>query len=527
MNVRAGTLLNNGKYAIEATLGQGYFGATYRATHGQLWQPVILKSLGDSLLSHPNRNEFARQFVEQARQLARCQQANVPRVLDLFEEHGQPFLVLDYICGTSLRELVEGQGRRSPQEALTYLQQLATAVETLHHQGLLHRDLKPEHGLQVSGSDRLVLIEVGLTRDLTTGAGQTYSGLLSPGYAAPEQYSGATSSPATDVYSLAATGYYLLTGQPPASAPLRDRVPLSPLSDGSPLADALEEAIFRGLDLNPETRPATIRDWCTWLPDATGYVNTNANSRQLRQPSHLNPASELTEARPIFQRPWVPALFATTSIVAAIGGAAAMMNFRSAMSTVPQSEPVQQPETRPRAADAPQPRQRGNHFSRQESNDPILEVDAWTPIQPTPDAEYTGNPWQEDGSAQHNGSSWSNSSSESVRGNPRDPYTDTDPYQDSNQTRYNDYNDYNGNGYNDGYPDEDPYADEDSLLSDKTFTEERTTDEPIWSEPVPESLERPWGQENNWERESDAKLIRPSPEDSWNRDDHKGLTSPS
>jgi serine/threonine-protein kinase len=532
MNVRAGTLLNNGKYAIEATLGQGYFGATYRATHGQLWQPVILKSLGDSLLSHPNRNEFARQFVEQARQLARCQHPNIPRVLDLFEEQGQPFLVLDYISGSSLKDLVDRQGRRSPQATLTYLQQLATAVEVLHHQGLLHRDLKPEHSLQVSGSDRLVLIEVGLTRDLTTGAGQTYSGLLSPGYAAPEQYSGATSSPATDVYSLAATGYYLLTGQPPASAPLRDRVPLSPLSDGSPLGDALEEAIVRGLDLNPETRPATIRDWCAWLPDATGIVTTNAKRPQLAPASHLTPPSESTEVRPIFQRPWVPALFATTSVVAAIGGAAAMMNFRSAMSSVPQSEPVERSQTRPRAADAPRLRQGPHGLSRQESDDPILEVDAWTPIQPAPDAEYTDNPWQEDRPARHNGSSWSNSSSESVRGNQPETYTDT--YQDSNQTRYNDYNnydddynDYNSNGYDDGYSDEDSYADDDSLLSDKTFTEERTTDEPIWSEPVPESLERPWGQENTREHESDAKLMPPSREDSWNRDYHKGLTSPS
>ncbi|MGM0455699.1 MAG: serine/threonine protein kinase [Cyanobacteriota bacterium] len=517
MNVRAGTLLNNGKYAIEATLGQGYFGATYRATHGQLWQPVILKSLGDTLLSHPNRSELARQFVEQTRQLARCQHPNLPRVLDLFEEQGQPFLVLDYISGTSLTDIVQSQGRRSPQATLTYLQQLATAVEALHRQGLLHRDIKPEHGLQVSRSDRLVLIEVGLTRDLTTGAGQTYSGLLSPGYAAPEQYSGASSSPATDVYSLAATGYYLLSGQPPASAPLRDRVPLSPLSDGSPLGDALEEAIVRGLDLNPETRPATIRDWSAWLPDATGTVNLKASSYHPPQAVNLSPHPEVTEARPIFQRPWVPALFATTSVLAAIGGAAAMMSFRGAISRVPPSEPVQHQETSPRTDESPRLRQAPNAPNRQESEDPILEVDAWTPVQPSPDAEYTGNRWPEAPPAQDSPSSWSAPSSESVQSDRRDPYADT--YRDSNQESYNDDND--------GYPDEDPYADEDSLLSDKTFTEEQESDAPIWSEPVPESLERPWGQGNSWEREPDAKLLSPSREDSWNRDARKGLTSAS
>lgn len=527
MNVRAGTLLNNGKYAIEATLGQGYFGATYRATHGQLWQPVILKSLGDTLLSHPNRSEFARQFVEQARQLARCQHPNLPRVLDLFEEQGQPFLVLDYISGTTLTDIVQRQGRRSPQAALTYLQQLAAAVEALHHQGLLHRDLKPEHGLQVLGSDGLVLIEVGLTRDLTTGAGQTYSGLLSPGYAAPEQYSGVASSPATDVYSLAATGYYLLSGQPPASAPLRDRVPLSPLSDGSPLGDALEEAILRGLDLNPETRPATIRDWCAWLPEATEAVKSKTSSHRPPQSVNTSPHPEATEARPIFQRPWVPALFATTSVVAAIGGAAAMMSFREAISSVPQSEPVQHQEISPRVDEPSRLRQGSNAPSRRESNDPILEVDAWTQVQPSPDAEYTGNRWRGEGRpAQDSTSSWSAPRSESVRGDRRDSYGE--PYRDPNPRSYDNYNNYN-DGYNDSYTgaDEDTYADEDSLLSEKTFTEDRETDAPIWSEPVPESLERPWGQENSWESDPDAKIMTPSQEDSWNRDYHKTLTSPS
>lgn len=523
MNVRAGTLLNNGKYAIEATLGQGYFGATYRATHGQLWQPVILKGLGDTLLGHPNCNEFARQFVEQARQLARCQHANLPRVLDLFEEQGQPFLVLDYIPGTSLMDIVHSQGRRSAQATLTYLQQLATAVEALHHQGLLHRDIKPEHSLQVSGSDRLVLIEVGLTRDLTTGAGQTYSGLLSPGYAAPEQYSGAASTPATDVYSLAATGYYLLSGQPPASAPLRDRVPLSPLSDGSPLGDALEEAIVRGLDLNPETRPGTIRDWCAWLPDATGAVTPKPSSRQPYQPVNSSPSPETTEVRPIFQRPWVPALFATTSVLAAIGGAAAMMGFRRVMSSVPLSEPAQHQDRHPRVENSPRLPQEGNGLSRQGSHEPILEVDAWTPVQPNADAEYTGNRWRENEPAQDRPSSWSAPRSDSVGRERRDPYTET--YRAPHQGSYNDNNDYDN--YNDGSLNEDPDADEDSLLSDKTFTEERATDDPIWSEPVPESLERPWRRENSWESESNTKLRTPSREDSWNDDYDKELTSPS
>ena len=423
MNVRAGTLLNHGKYAIEAPLGQGYFGATYRGTHGQLWQPVILKTLGDTLLSHPNRNEFARQFVEQARLLARCQHPNLARVLDLFDEQGQAFLVLEYVPGDRLVDRINHQGPLSAPEALTVIQQLSQGVEALHQQGLLHRDIKPDHILQVPGSDQLVLVEVGLTRDLTAGAGQTYSGLLSPGYAAPEQYNGAPSSPATDVYALAATAYYLLSGQPPASAPLRDRVPLKSLDDGTPLAPALEEAILIGLDLNPQTRPGSIRDWLAQLPDATDPSPRTHRSRPAAPQPSAPITAELTPARSIFQRPWVPALFATTSVVAAIGGAAAMMSLRSAMSRVPESDPSQLLRSEP-SSQSPNSGRSGN------GENPLLEIDAWTPGEPNPDAEYTRNRWQApEPESRDRSSSWSEPSSLPERRpqtNPA-PYAETAP----------------------------------------------------------------------------------------------------
>ncbi|WP_159788774.1 serine/threonine-protein kinase [Sodalinema gerasimenkoae] len=518
MNVRAGTLLNNGKYAIEAPLGQGYFGATYRATHGQLWQPVILKTLGDTLLTHGNRNEFARQFVEQARLLARCQHPNLPRVLDLFDEQGQAFLVLEYIPGNSLVHRVNNQGPLSPREALTVMQKLAQAVEALHQQGLLHRDIKPEHVLQVPGGDHLILIEIGLTRDLTTGSGQTYSGLLSPGYAAPEQYNGVPSSPATDIYALAATAYYLLSGQPPASAPLRDRVPLKSLNDGTSLGAAFEEAILRGLDLNPQTRPGTIRDWLALLPNGTGARQGNSRPRPSAAKAKAPQASEPTPARPIFQRPWVPALFATTSVVAAIGGAAAMMSLRSAMSRVPESDPSQLLQSDPSGEGRPRLRQTPDSSRPRNADGPLLEIDSWSPVEPRPDAEYTRNRWREaEPDSRDRSSSWSAPSStpeNRTYGNPA-PYAQ--PYDST------------------GYPAEPetyeaPYTEEldqydDPLVTDKPFTGDETLDVPSWSEPVPESLERPWGSEPDWGANPEAKVPDASQEDPWRRQYDKQVPS--
>ncbi|TVR10651.1 MAG: serine/threonine protein kinase [Phormidium sp. GEM2.Bin31] len=510
MNVRAGTLLNNGKYAIEAPLGQGYFGATYRATHGQLWQPVILKTLGDTLLNHANRHEFARQFVEQARLLARCQHPNLPQVLDLFDEQGQVFLVLEYVSGSSLLERVNSQGPLSPQETLTVIQHLANAVDTLHHQGLLHRDIKPEHVLQVPRGDRLILIEMGLTRDLTTGAGQTYSGLLSPGYAAPEQYNGAPSSPATDVYALAATAYYLLSGQPPASAPLRDRVPLKSLDDGSPFSAALEEAILTGLDLNPQTRPRSLGDWLAVLPDATGSRSGASRPRPSTAQGSAPTAPETPPARPIFQRPWVPALFATTSVVAAIGGAAAMMSLRSAMSRVPESDPSQLLHSDPSREDRPRLRQTPDSSRPRNSETPLLEIDAWTPVEPSRDGEYTRNRWTEaEPNSRDRSSSWSAPSSP-----PRSQtYSNRDPYPEPNEPRESPAEPETYEA-----PDsEDLDAYDDPQLTDKPFTGSDPLDVPSWSEPVPESLERPWGSEPDWGANPEAKVPDASQEDPWRR----------
>ncbi|NMG58787.1 serine/threonine protein kinase [Geitlerinema sp. P-1104] len=516
MNVRAGTLLNNGKYAIEAPLGQGYFGATYRATHGQLWQPVILKTLGDTLLNHPNRNEFARQFVEQARLLARCQHPNLPRVLDLFDEQGQVFLVLEYVSGNSLLERVNSQRPLSPQEALTVIQQVANAVEALHQQGLLHRDIKPEHILQVPGGDRLVLIEIGLTRDLTTGAGQTYSGLLSPGYAAPEQYNGAPSSPATDVYALAATAYYLLSGQPPASAPLRDRVPLKSLDDGSPLGAALEEAILTGLDLNPQTRPRSLRDWLAVLPDATRASSGASRPRPSTPQGPAPTATEAAPARPIFQRPWVPALFATTSVVAAIGGAAAMMSLRSAMSRVPESDPSQLLQSDPSREGSPRLRQTPDSSRPRNGEAPLLEIDAWTPVEPSGDGEYTRNRWSDpQPESRDRSSSWSGPSATPQSQN----YSNRDPYPEPHEPR-----EYPAEPetYEAPYSEDlDPY--DDPLLTDKPFTGNERLDVPSWSEPVPESLERPWGSEPDWGANPEAKVPDSVQEDPWQRQYEKQM----
>lgn len=453
MKVRAGTLLQSGKYAIEAPLGQGYFGTTYRATHAQLWQPTVIKTLSESLLTHENTEEFVRQFVTQARNLARCHHPNLPRVLDLFEESGQPFVVLDYVPGSTLAQLV-GNSKPMPfDRALNYTRQLASALETLHQNGLLHRDLKPDNAIRYVGSDRLQLIEVGLTRDLTVGSNQTHSHLLSPGYAAPEQYDNRPCTPATDIYGLAATCYYLLTGQPPAAAPLRDRIPLVAISQSPhPCAPAIERAVFAGLELDPNHRPGSVKEWLDLLPTIT--PEESPATAKTTTAAHSKPR---TQERSLVRRPWVPALFATTSVVAAIGGAGVVVALKSGVASQSESPPSQLLRSTPTPRNLPSPQPEA-------FEEPLPDPDSWTNRDRQTEAEYTRNRWRE----------------AAPDPEPTSPRYDNRPYAVP-ESQFVPVQ-------SEAAPE---MMDPEPVLSDKPFTESDPDAPPLWSEPVPESLERP------------------------------------
>lgn len=281
MHLTAGTVLQDGKYKVDAVLGVGGFGITYRATHTYLGQAVALKTLNDSLCQHPNFDQFQHQFFTEAQWLALCQHPNIVRVLDFFEEAGLYFMVMDYIPGQTLAELVEPGKPLSEAEAMHYIRQIGSALKAVHQGGLLHRDVKPENIIRRSGTHLAMLVDFGIARDFTPGMRQTHTGLLSGGYAPLEQYFPSEQlTPATDIYALAATLYYLLTGEPPVAAPVRARVPMRDLREFQPnLSPEVEQAILRGLELEPRWRPQTVENWLALLPEPLTERATVHNRR--------------------------------------------------------------------------------------------------------------------------------------------------------------------------------------------------------------------------------------------------------
>lgn len=276
-----GKSLQEGKYTLESTLGQGGFGITYRAMHHYLRQPVVIKTIHTPSAGEDSF-ELQQQFQDEARRLALCNHPNIVRVSDFFIEDGLPFMVMDYIAGYPLDALVFPTQQPLPEaEATHYIRQIGHALEGIHRNGLLHRDIKPHNIIRRQDSQTVVLIDFGIAREFELGQVQTHTSFISTGYAPIEQYmSQAQRTPATDVYGLAATLYALLTATVPVASVLRDRTPLPSPRDLNPqVSPALSRAVMTGMAMEAHDRPQTVRDWLTYLPNAA-----NEDAEALTQP---------------------------------------------------------------------------------------------------------------------------------------------------------------------------------------------------------------------------------------------------
>jgi formylglycine-generating enzyme required for sulfatase activity len=246
------------RYRVESLLGQGGMGAVYRAWDDRLEQWVALKE--NSLVAPEARDQFKRE----ARVLAHLHHSNLPKVIDHFiTADGAQYLVMTFIEGINLAELLAARGRQSPADVTSWLGQVCDALTYLHSQTppIIHRDIKPQN-IKITPEGHAFLVDFGLSK-----VGSTYqstaSGALgvTAGYAPLEQYGSAHTDQRTDVYALTATLYAMLTGEaPPESVKRAVRtVSLTPPRALNPtLSPALDRALLHGLEMQPTDRPASI-----------------------------------------------------------------------------------------------------------------------------------------------------------------------------------------------------------------------------------------------------------------------------
>ena len=237
-----------GPYELIREVGRGGMGVVYEAKQKGLDRSVAVKMILAGNLASP---EIVRRFQAEAKAAARLRHSNIVHIHDVGRVNGQDFFAMEYIDGQSLEQLIV-TGPAEPALAVRLIASVARAVEHLHRQGVLHRDLKPSNIL-IDGEGQPFVTDFGLAKVFTTDSQTTATGIIAgtPSYMAPEQASGrrAAVGAASDVYSLGAILYELLTGQPPFRAETALDTLMEVLSCDPPMPRKLNPRIPRGLEL--------------------------------------------------------------------------------------------------------------------------------------------------------------------------------------------------------------------------------------------------------------------------------------
>ena len=304
--IAPGTLLQN-RYIVLNQVGQGGMGTVYIATDRRFGSTVALKE------THFEEPALRKAFEREARLLNSLRHPALPRVSDHFTEDTGQFLVMEFIPGDDLSEMLRQRGEAFPaNDVLNWADQLLDALDYLHTQEppVIHRDIKPQN-LKLMARGQIILLDFGLAKNTpaahpsrATATGSVFG--YSRNYAPLEQIQGAGTDPRSDFYSLAATLYHLLTGITPPDALTRATEvlngqpdPLRPASEVRPdVAEPVAEALARALALNAGHRPqnaAAMREMLREARQQTRVVAGDASAGKQATPPTSHAAATILD----------------------------------------------------------------------------------------------------------------------------------------------------------------------------------------------------------------------------------------
>lgn len=253
-----------GKYELQEEIGRGGMGVVYKAKQTDLNRTVALKMI---LSNHLAGGEDVKRFYREARAAGSLRHPHIVGIHEVGQLHGQHYFAMDYVAGKSLAAVLRA-GPLDPERAVRLLQPVARAVQFLHDHAIIHRDLKPSNIL-IDPAGAPHVTDFGLAKVFDEGDDRTQTGVIlgTPGYMPPEQAAGrvADISPRSDVYSLGAILYEMLTGRPPFREENQLNTILQVLESEPTLPNRLNPAVppelericLRCLEKAPEKRYAT------------------------------------------------------------------------------------------------------------------------------------------------------------------------------------------------------------------------------------------------------------------------------
>lgn len=284
-----GASLQGGKYIIIKPLGQGGFGITYLAKHARLNRFVAIKEFfmkgmcsrsGSNMIITDTLNKemidrCLKKFIREAQTISSLDNEFILSIHDIFEENNTAYYVMDYIDGMNLHDFVKTHGPLSQEEALSYIHAIGYALSYVHSKQYNHLDVKPANILIRNSDGHPFLIDFGVSKHFDDEGLETTTNLIgvSPGFSPIEQYHGIHEfSPQSDVYSLAATLYYLLTARvPELPGKKQEEMPAS-------IHSCIREAVSHAMEVKEENRFSSIKEF---LDSTIGNISEEETNQQI------------------------------------------------------------------------------------------------------------------------------------------------------------------------------------------------------------------------------------------------------